>query len=1201
MSVNLINGRVVTKESGLGIPDLLVVIHDLDPGTESQDPDAGHVEGSDTESELSNLGDRLGSRLTGKDGVFQFSFEDEEFRSRNENEKRPDLHLAVLAPEEPGFKSRVLFTSSHIRHDAGRTEEYLIRLPRDILENAGISTPVELVQPRENAETVVERLKRAETWRADIKESARKLAETRVSAARDAARKIDNVVEERLIESLGGLTPGDTTLTNIVPPGGDTEQVVWEATGRRIAALNAQPDVVGYLVLTPGEADKFRDGEDWRTDITKEEIEPFLFGSANEDGRPLSVVRTDPLEALCVEADRSDPFASQPSGSGNGVSNAPILSNGADDDTPVTTLDLPRFVGRMINGMSAPEDTSPGAEKGRPDAQAVQDSIAELRIASGPADVTAFHDYHTLQIAFDHVWQQFLDEDVLETGKALAREIADGGGDPLTALADGGDPIKALKRETQYIAKTRDPFDKQLPDWVTDLGPLGPQIDGGDGGWGGGAGGSGGGDTGGGDQDTGGKSKNKGGIDTGAVVVTDPVVGQRTPKYPHELLNELDAMLNERYKFEVFAPGSTNFGLLVSYRQKWKPITYQAGDLVHTVTLAPKETRKVTSRRTVRRERAVKETETNLRNRSDESKSTMRADAEVVDRASTKTNFNLNAKGTYDIGVASGDSTMTIDRTAEASSQETKKSFHESVMSAAMQLRSEKGWSFESKDTYEDEVTESSEISNPNDELTVTYLFYELERRFHVSEHLHRLTPVVLVAMEVPNPGRQSIDRVLLAHSWIINRVLLDDRYRAPLEYLTQRIVGDELGLHEMALNIQAIRSTVTQLTEMHKHVVADRDIRAAQLAEAMKIRAQEIAKGDDSGLLDALAGPVLSKAWDLVSLGGGEDKDVESARVIEDMNRESYERSVREEKDIRMRLDAETAALNAASQAYAKAYAEHMNRMMEVGGLRAHIKENILYYMQAIWSFAFEDQTFFSLFKVKAPLLSVQSKTYAVSQPTSTPVNIPTAPGRIVLQVTAGLTLNSAITVQKDAVTLAEIADLDNPLGFKGNYMIFPLKKSNPLTDYMMVPYLDSELGLHDPDELGSWAPDDFVRYGRCLLKAHSKLGDLSRLETEELQERLLKQYRQIVSSPRRVSDDIVVPTNSLFIEALPGEHALLEDFKADHRRMDVERVREETRKLKLESLRYAARILENTLGDPEIEKQVNISGTDGVLPVEE
>src|SRR4029453_18695294 len=155
------------------------------------------------------------------------------------------------------------------------------------------------------------------------------------------------------------------------------------------------------------------------------------------------------------------------------------------------------------------------------------------------------------------------------------------------------------------------------------------------------------------------------------------------------------------------------------------------------------------------------------------------------------------------------------------------------------------------------------------------------------------------------------------------------------------------------------------------------------------------------------------------------------------------------------------------------------------------------------------------------------------------------------------------SITVAQDAVTLWENADLDRPLGFKGNYMIFPLKKSNPLTDFMMVPYVDSELGLHDPDELGSWAPDDFARYARCLLKAPRTNSDLSEAETSALETRLRDQYQRIVSSPRRVSDEIVVPTDSLFIEALPGTSPLLQGFKLEHREMDVEKVREETRKL--------------------------------------
>jgi hypothetical protein len=212
--------------------------------------------------------------------------------------------------------------------------------------------------------------------------------------------------------------------------------------------------------------------------------------------------------------------------------------------------------------------------------------------------------------------------------------------------------------------------------------------------------------------------------------------------------------------------------------------------------------------------------------------------------------------------------------------------------------------------------------------------------------------------------------------------------------------------------------------------------------------------------------------------------------------------------------------------------------------------------------------------------------------------------PGDTVLEVTANLTLDEPkIAVEKDAVTLAEIADLDRPLGFKGNYMIFPLRKSNPLTDHMMVPYLDAELGLHDPDDLGSWAPDDFAQYARCVMRAHRKDPKATEAQLEELETELKEQYGRIVSSPRRVSDEIVVPTDSLFIEALPGAHPLLEDFKLDHRRMDVEKVREETRKLKLESLRYAARILDGELDDPDVERQVRITGTgDGVVvPVEQ
>src|SRR5262249_9151394 len=102
---------------------------------------------------------------------------------------------------------------------------------------------------------------------------------------------------------------------------------------------------------------------------------------------------------------------------------------------------------------------------------------------------------------------------------------------------------------------------------------------------------------------------------------------------PRDLLDILDDMLQERYKFETFAPGSCNFGLLVTYRQKWQPVTYQVGDLVKTLTLAPKETRKVSSKRVIKKERSRKEMEANQRNRKDETSQTMRDEAEIVQKA----------------------------------------------------------------------------------------------------------------------------------------------------------------------------------------------------------------------------------------------------------------------------------------------------------------------------------------------------------------------------------------------------------------------------------------------------------------------------------------------------------------------------------------------------------------------------------------
>ena len=69
-----------------------------------------------------------------------------------------------------------------------------------------------------------------------------------------------------------------------------------------------------------------------------------------------------------------------------------------------------------------------------------------------------------------------------------------------------------------------------------------------------------------------------------------------------------------------------------------------------------------------------------------------------------------------------------------------------------------------------------------------------------------------------------------------------------------------------------------------------------------------------------------------------------------------------------------------------------------------------------------------------------------------------------------------------------------------------------------------------------------------------------------------------------------MIVPTQSLYIEALVGTHPLLEDFKLLHRALDVKKVQGEVRHAELENIRLAARALKGNDEDPDIEKKIVI-----------
>jgi hypothetical protein len=238
---------------------------------------------------------------------------------------------------------------------------------------------------------------------------------------------------------------------------------------------------------------------------------------------------------------------------------------------------------------------------------------------------------------------------------------------------------------------------------------------------------------------------------------------------------------------------------------------------------------------------------------------------------------------------------------------------------------------------------------------------------------------------------------------------------------------------------------------------------------------------------------------------------------------------------------------------------------------------------MQAIYAHEPPDQRYFRLRDVSVPRLQGQ-KTYSiVVDPTAVP-QPPTWTKPHKLQVNVVI---DPTKIEYDA--LGDVADLDNVLGFKGNYMIFPLKQDNALTDFMTTPYYDPFTGLRDPDSLGDWTLHEFAEYV-CCLREHANTDEFLQYLPG-----LIEVYRRL-KDRENDTGEIVVPTGSLYIEALPGTHPLLEDYKLAHRAIDVKKVQGETRLGELENLRMAARLLANQHEDPRIDKKIIIEGAAGV-----
>ena len=310
---------------------------------------------------------------------------------------------------------------------------------------------------------------------------------------------------------------------------------------------------------------------------------------------------------------------------------------------------------------------------------------------------------------------------------------------------------------------------------------------------------------------------------------------------------------------------------------------------------------------------------------------------------------------------------------------------------------------------------------------------------------------------------------------------------------------------------------------------------------------------------------------------------------VFGDEVAEQFAERRRMEAEVEQRLAREAALLGSATKNFHDAYRKYARKMIQVHRLRLHIKKNIIYYMQSIWDHEIPDERIMRLQNTLVPKIKGK-RHYSLKN---------SGKSRRAFTWESPLEYNLSFEATEcgdDYQKLIEIADLGNMLGYMGNYMIFPLIESNDITTFMMAPYIDERSSVKDPDDFGNYTLNDLDKYVCCLKKS------MDPVEFENMKPFIDEIYEARLTDPRPDEEEIVVPMESLFIEILPGSYPILENFKLEHRAVDVHKAVAGVVKQQLENLRFTGRLIKEEFGDPEVDKRVVVNGdTETVISVDE
>jgi hypothetical protein len=92
----------------------------------------------------------------------------------------------------------------------------------------------------------------------------------------------------------------------------------------------------------------------------------------------------------------------------------------------------------------------------RADQNVVRGAVRTLRLDPGPADTPAHYQFQQIQIAFEDVWQELFDDEIVAVAREAYREIVELGGSS-EDVSRAADVIEGIRSESALVQKANTP------------------------------------------------------------------------------------------------------------------------------------------------------------------------------------------------------------------------------------------------------------------------------------------------------------------------------------------------------------------------------------------------------------------------------------------------------------------------------------------------------------------------------------------------------------------------------------------------------------------------------------------------------------------------------------------------------------------------------------------------------------------------